>query len=88
MANHASTKKSIRKIKRRTAANGARMSRMRTYVKKVEQAIEAGDKEQAAIALRAAQPELVRSANHGLIHSNTASRKISRLSSRIKSMNA
>lgn len=88
MANHASTKKSIRKIKRRTATNGARMGRMRTFVKKVEMAIQSGDKEQANAALRLAQPELTRGARRGLLHSNTVSRKISRLSARIKSMNA
>lgn len=88
MANHASTKKSIRKIKRRTATNGARMGRMRTYVKKVELAIQTGDKEQAAQALRLAEPEMTRGARRGLLHSNTVSRKISRLSARIKSMNA
>lgn len=88
MANHAATKKSIRQIKRRNAINGTRKSRMRTYLKKVEEAIQGGDKEKAAAAFRDAQPELMRSAQHGLIHRNTVARNLSRLSARIKALGA
>ncbi len=86
MANTASARKRIRQTERRTARNQARKSRMRTFVKKVEAAIESGDKTQAAAALQAAQPELQRAAGKGVIHHNTVARKLSRLSKRIKTL--
>jgi small subunit ribosomal protein S20 len=86
MANTKSAKKAARQAERRTLINKARRSRMRTYVRKVEEAIASGDKEAADLALRAAQPEIMRSASKGIIHKNTASRKISRLSARIKTL--
>ncbi len=88
MANTPSARKRIRQIERRTARNVARKSRMRTFVKKVEAAIAGGDKELATAALRAAQPELQRAAGKGVIHSNAAARKLSRLSARIKAISA
>ncbi|MFY9874615.1 MAG: 30S ribosomal protein S20 [Rhodomicrobium sp.] len=86
MANTKSAKKAARQAERRTLINKGRRSRMRTYVRKVEEAIASGDKEAAAVALREAQPEIMRSASKGIIHKNTASRKISRLSARIKAL--
>jgi small subunit ribosomal protein S20 len=86
MANTQSAKKAARQTLRRTAMNKARRSRMRTFVRKVEEAIASGDKTAAETALRAAQPELMRSAQKNVIHVNAASRKISRLSSRIKAL--
>ena len=86
MANTKSAKKAARQTERRTLINKGRRSRMRTYVRKVEEAIASGDKEAAAVALREAQPEIMRSASKGIIHKNTASRKISRLSARIKAL--
>jgi small subunit ribosomal protein S20 len=88
MANTASARKRIRQIAVRTARNHARKSRMRTFVKKVETAIASGDKAAAAEALRAAQPEMQRAAGKGVIHLNTVSRKLSRLSARIKTLTA
>ena len=86
MANTKSAKKMVRKIATRTEVNKNRRSRMRTYVRKVEEAIEAGDKNAAAEALKAAQPEIMRAAGKGVIHKNTSSRKVSRLSARVKAM--
>jgi small subunit ribosomal protein S20 len=86
MANTKSAKKAARQTLRRTAMNKSRRSRMRTFVRKVEEAIATGDKTAAESALRAAQPELMRSAQKGIIHTNSASRKISRLSTRIKAL--
>ncbi|MDX2263652.1 MAG: 30S ribosomal protein S20 [Hyphomicrobiales bacterium] len=86
MANTKSAKKAARRTLRRTAINKARRSRMRTFVRKVEEAIASGDQSAAAEALRMAQPEIMRSAQKGVVHKNTASRKISRLSSRIKAL--
>ena len=86
MANTKSAKKMVRKIARRTEVNKARRSRMRTFVRKVEEAIEAGDKAAAAEALKAAQPEIMRAAGKGVIHKNTSARKVSRLSARVKAM--
>ncbi len=86
MANLSSSKKATRQIARRTAINKNRRSRMRTFVKRVEAAIEGGDKEAAANALRAAQPELMKNAQKGLLHKKTASRKVSRLAARIKAL--
>ncbi len=86
MANTISSKKAIRQEARRTAINKNRRSRMRTSVKKVEAAIAEGDSAQAKEALKAAQPELMSSAQRGILHKKTASRKISRLSARIKAL--
>ena len=86
MANTRSAKKMVRKIAARTEVNKARRSRVRTFVRKVEEAIASGDKAAAAEALRAAQPELMRAAGKGVFHKNTTSRKVSRLSARIKAM--
>ena len=88
MANTASARKRIRQNVVRSARNTARRSRMRTFVKKVETAISSGDKEQAVAALRAAQPEMQRAVGKGVAHANTISRKISRLSKRIKAIAA
>ena len=86
MAQHQSAKKRIRRNARRAEVNRSRVSRIRTFVKKVEMAIDAGDKKVAADTLRAAQPELHRGVGKGVLHRNTVGRKISRLSSRIKAM--
>ena len=83
MANTTSAKKATRKIARRTEDNKARRSRMRTFLRKVEEAIASGDKASAAEALKAAQPEIMRAAQKGVVHKNTASRKVSRLAHRI-----
>ena len=83
MANTTSAKKATRKIARRTEVNKARRSRMRTFLRKVEEAIAAGDKSAAADALKAAQPEIMRAAQKGIVHKNTASRKVSRLAHRV-----
>lgn len=88
MATHKSAEKRIRQTKRRTGVNQARLSRFRSSVRKVEDAIASGDKKAAEAAMRAAEPELVKGAAKGLIHRNTATRKISRLVQRIKSMSA
>jgi small subunit ribosomal protein S20 len=86
MANTASARKRIRQIATRTVRNHARKSRMRTFVRNVEQAIAKGDKAAAQEALRAAQPEMQRAATKGVVHDNTISRKLSRLSARIKGL--
>jgi len=86
MANTKSAKKAARQAERRTLVNKVRRSRMRSFVRKVEEAIAAGDKDAANLALREAQPEIMRSASKGIIHKNTASRKISRLSARVKAL--
>lgn len=88
MANTPSAKKRVRQIARRTAVNKARRSRLRTFIRKVEEAIEAGNKDAALAALRAAQPEIMRGASKGVLHRNTASRKISRLHHRINALPA
>lgn len=88
MANTASAKKAVRKIERRTAVNRARRSRMRTFLRKVEEAIAAGDAALAATALQNAVPELMRAAQKGVVHKNTASRKVSRLSRSVKALGA
>jgi small subunit ribosomal protein S20 len=84
MANTSSAKKATRKIERRTAVNTSRISRVRTFVRKVDEAIAAGDKQAASDALKAAQPELMRAASKGVIHKKTVSRKVSRLAARVK----
>lgn len=86
MANTASARKRVRQTIKRTERNRARKSRMRTFVKKVEAAIAGGDKAAAAEALRLAQPEMQRAVTKGVTHLNTVSRKLSRLSARIKAM--
>ncbi|HEY8005937.1 MAG TPA: 30S ribosomal protein S20 [Methylocella sp.] len=86
MANTASAKKAVRKIDRRTAINRSRRSQMRTYVRKVEEAIAAGDQGAASAALRVAEPLVMRAAQKGIVHANTASRKVSRLSKRINAL--
>ena len=86
MANTPQARKRIRRNDRRAEINGARISRIRSFVKKVEAALETGDKEAAAAALRTAQPELARGVARGVLHKNTASRKISRLSKRVASL--
>jgi small subunit ribosomal protein S20 len=86
MANTSSAKKATRKIARRTAMNKNRRSRVRTYVRKVEEALAAGDKTAAEAAFLAAQPELMRAATKGVMHKNTASRKVSRLAQRLKTL--
>ena len=86
MAHHKSAKKRIRRNARRAEINRSRVSRIRTFVKKVELAIAAGDKPAAETAFRAAQPELHRGVNKGVLHRNTAGRKLSRLSARIKAI--
>ncbi len=86
MANTASARKRIRQTEVRTARNTARKSRMRTFIKKVETAIASGNKQAAAAALREAQPELQRASGKGVIHANTVSRKLSRLSARVKAI--
>jgi small subunit ribosomal protein S20 len=88
MANTTSAKKATRKIARRTEVNRNRLSRLRTFVRKVEEALASGDKKAATEAFQAAQPELMRAAGHGVIHKNTASRKISRLAARVKAVGA
>ncbi len=86
MAHHQSAKKRIRRNTRSAVSNRARVSRIRTFVKKVETAIGPGDKAAAEAAFKAAQPELHRGVNKGVLHRNTAARKISRLSARVKAM--
>jgi small subunit ribosomal protein S20 len=88
MANTASAKKAARKIVRRTEVNKMRRSRVRSFVRKVEEALAAGDKDAAAVAFKAAEPELMRAATKGVMHRNTASRKVSRLASRLKTISA
>jgi small subunit ribosomal protein S20 len=88
MANIASAKKRIRRTERQTEVNRQRRSRVRSFVKRVDAAVEAGDKEAAVNALRAAQPEIMRGAAKGIMHKNTASRKVSRLTRRVKALNA
>jgi small subunit ribosomal protein S20 len=86
MANTPSAKKAARKIARRTAINKVPRTRMRTFVRKVEEAIAAGDKEAARAALREAQPQIMKAASKGILHKNTASRKVSRLNHRVEAL--
>ncbi|MGL4297091.1 MAG: 30S ribosomal protein S20 [Aestuariivirga sp.] len=88
MANTKSAKKATRVAARRTEVNKNRVSRIRTQVRKVEEAIASGDRATAEAALKAAQPELMRGAQKGVMHKNTASRKVSRLSARVKALKA
>lgn len=86
MANTPSAKKRVRRNARRAEINKSRMSRIRTFLKKVETALGAGDAKQAEAALQAAQPELYRGVAKGLLHKNTAARKMSRLSAHVKAL--
>jgi len=86
MANTTSAKKMARKIAARTDVNKARRSRVRTYVRKVEEALASGDAAAASAALKAAEPELMRAAGKGVLPKNTASRKVSRLAQRVKAI--
>ncbi|MBV8166955.1 MAG: 30S ribosomal protein S20 [Alphaproteobacteria bacterium] len=86
MAHHKSAKKRIRQTVRRTAINRARTSRVRTFLKKVEDAIATGDKDAARAAFVEAQPEMHRGVVKGILHRNTVARKLSRLSARIKAL--
>lgn len=86
MPHHKSAEKRLRQTEKRTATNRARLSRVRTFVKKVETAIDAGDKSAAQSAFQVAQPELHRATSKGVLHKNTAARKLSRLAARINSL--
>ncbi|MFC3100517.1 30S ribosomal protein S20 [Altererythrobacter lauratis] len=86
MANTPQAKKRIRRNEKRAEINGARISRIRTFVKKVEAACSAGDKAAAAEAFKAAQPEMARGVAKGVLHKNTVARKLSRLSKRIAAL--
>ena len=88
MANTKSAKKMARKIVKRTEINRSRRSRMRTFLRKVEEAIAGGDATVALAALRAAEPEIMRAAQKGIVHKNMASRKVSRLATRVKALSA
>lgn len=86
MANSPQAKKRARQNERRAAVNKTRRTRIRTFLRKVEEAISSGDKDNASAALRAAQPELMRGVTKGLFHKKTISRKMSRLSARVKAI--
>lgn len=86
MANTTSAKKATRKITARTEINKSRRSRMRTFIRKVEEAIAAGDHGNAMAALKVAEPEIQRAAQRGVVPANTASRKVSRLNHRVKAL--
>ncbi|HEY0960006.1 MAG TPA: 30S ribosomal protein S20 [Novosphingobium sp.] len=86
MANTPQARKRIRRNEARALINGNRLSRIRTFVKKVETAIDGGDKSGAAEALKAAQPELARGVARGVLHKNTAARKLSRLTKRVAAL--
>ena len=88
MANTAQSKKRARQAEARQDVNKARRSRIRTFLRKVEEALSSGNAEAAAAALNAAQPELMRGVTKGVLHKNTASRKMSRLTSRVKALAA
>ena len=88
MANSPQAKKRARQIERRTTVNKNRRTRIRTFLRKVEEAISGGDKAVAAAALKDAQPEIMRGVTKGIMHKNTASRKVSRLTARVKALGA
>ena len=88
MANTPSAKKAARKIAARTEVNKSRRSRVRTFLRKFEDAVASGDQTAASLAFKAVEPEVMRAASKGVMHKNTASRKVSRLSARLKSMSA
>jgi small subunit ribosomal protein S20 len=86
MANTSSARKAVRQIASRTRINQARRSRMRGYVREVEEAIAAGDAKKAQAALAAAEPEIMHAAQKGIVHKRTASRKVSRLLARVRKL--
>ena len=86
MANSPQAKKRARQNERNRIVNKDRRSRIRTFIRKVEEAIELGDKESASAALKSAQPELMRGVSKGIFHRNTAARKMSRLSARVNAI--
>jgi small subunit ribosomal protein S20 len=86
MANTTSAKKAARKIARKTAANMVPRTRMRSFIRKVEEAIASGDKNAARAALEAAEPQIMKAATKGLVHRNAASRKVSRLTHRVEAL--
>ena len=86
MANTPQAKKRIRRNDRRAEINGARVSRIRTFIKQVESALASGDKDQAQAAMKKVQPELARGVAKGVVHKNTAARKISRLTKRVSAL--
>jgi len=88
MAHHPSAKKRFRQTIKRTAVNRSRLSRIRTFIKKVEQAVAGGDPESARVALAAAEPEIRRGVNKGVLKLNTASRRISRLARKVNEVEA
>jgi small subunit ribosomal protein S20 len=88
MANTSSAKKAARKITARTVVNRDRRGRVRTFVRKVEEAVASGDQAAAQAALKAAEPELMRAASKGVVHKNAAARKVSRLTQRVKALGA
>ncbi len=88
MANTKSAQKMTRKLQKRTEVNMSRRSRMRTFIRRVEEAVRSGDAEAAKLALKDAQPEIMRAAQKGILHKNTAARKVSRLSSRVRAINS
>ena len=88
MANTSSARKATRKIARRTEINKARRSQLRSFVRKVEEAIAAGDRDKALAALKVAEPVIMRSAQKGVLHRNAASRKVSRLNHRVAKLTA
>jgi small subunit ribosomal protein S20 len=88
MANNSSARKRIRQTEKRTVRNKARRSRVRSFLRKVEEAVKSGDKAAAQEAFRAAQPEMQRAVTKGVLHANTVARRLSRLSARVKSSGA
>jgi len=88
MANTVSAKKAVRKIAARTEVNKARRSRVRTFIRKFEDAVKGGDAAEAQQAFKIVEPEIMRAVSKGVIHKNTASRKVSRLAARLKAMSA
>ncbi len=88
MANNPGAKKAIRKIERRTEVNTARRSRMRTFLRKFEDALTGGDAEAAKVAFTEAQSELMRAVSKGVVHKNTGARKVSRLHARLRKLSA
>lgn len=88
MANTPSAKKAARKIEARTEVNKSRRSRVRTFLRKFEDAVASGDQTAASVAFKAVEPEMMRAATKGVVHKNTASRKVSRLAQRLKGMSA
>ncbi|MFG1401150.1 30S ribosomal protein S20 [Xanthobacter sediminis] len=88
MANTPSAKKAARKIERRTEVNRSRRSRVRTYLRKLEDALSTGDAAAASAAFKAAEPEIMRAVTKGVLHKNTASRKVSRLAARVRKLSA